>query len=125
MIVRQRVGAAIERAASEHALLVRVNGFDFCVVQMGGRNEFPHRRVDLLGLHLTREHLRDETVDGGIVVAADDREFELSSLDGGAKRAREVNRHPATAQTDDASYFVHDCFSVGSLSANAFEPVPV
>ena len=71
MIVGQCVSPAIERAAGQHALLAYIDGLDLGVVQMRRRNQVADRGVDLLRLHFAGQHLGDQTMDGGIVVAAD------------------------------------------------------
>ena len=112
MIVLQGVAAAIDRAAGENGAVVEIHGLDLRVVQAGRRQQLAHGGIDLLRLHLAGEHLRNEAVNGRVVVPADDGEVDLAALDGLAQGARQVNRHPAAAQANDAKRF-HGCSCFG------------
>src|ERR1043166_5637605 len=78
---------------------------------MRRRNQFAHRSVDLLRLNFARQHFCNQTVDGGIVVAADNGQFNVASLDDGPERSRQINCHPATTQTNNPSWFFHGSFA--------------
>src|SRR5262249_38081806 len=111
MIVWQRIWSAVQGAPSQHHLMADVNRLDLRVVQLGGRNELAHRGIDLLRLHFAREHLADETANPAIVVATDDRQGHLAAADCWPQRACQVNRDPPSAETNDARWLVHGCWS--------------
>ena len=77
-------------------------------------NEFSDGRVYLLRLHLARKHLRNQTVDGGKVIATNDCKFDAVMFDRRMQRSREVNCHPATAETHYTNGGFHICFSADS-----------
>ena len=64
-------------------------------VEVGGFEQPPRRRDQLLGLDSAHQHLGNEAVEGVVVLPAHDRKLGVTPLDGLAQALDQVGRGPS------------------------------